>query len=171
MLAATIYGYRASFERFYLGIAPNGAVLIGSTSGRVRRYACLHSAHEEERRSDHEYCVDRHNRWPPRPFRLFNKRCRGHDLLRRNELSTVQYPLQLHLVAVGAHTVRRRFPSHELPSPRRGDVRKTLCGAANRPHARPHEVAMLALFLYLNDASFITGMDYPIEGAFFNLQD
>jgi hypothetical protein len=30
---------------------------------------------------------------------------------------------------------------------------------------------MLALFLYLNDASFITGMDYPIEGAFFNLQD
>ncbi len=37
--------------------------------------------------------------------------------------------------------------------------------------ARPHEVAMLALFLYLNDASFITGMDYPIDGAFFNLQD
>ena len=35
--------------------------------------------------------------------------------------------------------------------------------------ARPHEVAMLALFLCSNEASFITGVDYPIDVGFFNL--
>lgn len=36
--------------------------------------------------------------------------------------------------------------------------------------AQPQEVAALALFLCSDDASFITGVDYPIDGGFFNLR-
>ena len=34
---------------------------------------------------------------------------------------------------------------------------------------QPHEVADLALFLCSDEAAFITGVDYPIDGGFFNL--
>jgi 2-keto-3-deoxy-L-fuconate dehydrogenase len=36
--------------------------------------------------------------------------------------------------------------------------------------AEPSEVASLALFLCSDEASFITGMDYPIDGGFLNLR-
>ena len=34
----------------------------------------------------------------------------------------------------------------------------------------PHEVASLALFLCSDEAAFITGVDYPLDGGFFNLR-
>ena len=34
----------------------------------------------------------------------------------------------------------------------------------------PQEVASLALFLCADEASFITGVDYPLDGGFFNLR-
>lgn len=36
--------------------------------------------------------------------------------------------------------------------------------------ARPDEIADLALYLCSDEASFITGSDYPIDGGFFNLR-
>ena len=36
--------------------------------------------------------------------------------------------------------------------------------------ARPEEVASLALFLCSDEAAFITGADYPLDGGFFNLR-
>jgi NAD(P)-dependent dehydrogenase (short-subunit alcohol dehydrogenase family) len=36
--------------------------------------------------------------------------------------------------------------------------------------AEPSEVASLALYLCSDDASFITGTDYPLDGGFFNLR-
>jgi NAD(P)-dependent dehydrogenase (short-subunit alcohol dehydrogenase family) len=36
--------------------------------------------------------------------------------------------------------------------------------------AEPNEVAALALFLCSDDAAFITGVDYPIDGGFMNLR-
>jgi 2-keto-3-deoxy-L-fuconate dehydrogenase len=36
--------------------------------------------------------------------------------------------------------------------------------------AQPEEVASLALFLCSDEAAFITGVDYPIDGGFFNLR-
>jgi 2-keto-3-deoxy-L-fuconate dehydrogenase len=35
---------------------------------------------------------------------------------------------------------------------------------------RPAEIAALALYLCSDEASFITGVDYPIDGGFFNLR-
>jgi 2-keto-3-deoxy-L-fuconate dehydrogenase len=35
---------------------------------------------------------------------------------------------------------------------------------------RPEEVASLALFLCSKEASFLTGVDYPLDGGFFNLR-
>ena len=35
---------------------------------------------------------------------------------------------------------------------------------------KPEEVASLALFLCSEEASFITGVDYPLDGGFFNLR-
>jgi NAD(P)-dependent dehydrogenase (short-subunit alcohol dehydrogenase family) len=34
----------------------------------------------------------------------------------------------------------------------------------------PAEVASLALFLCSDEAAFITGVDYPIDGGFLNLR-
>lgn len=36
--------------------------------------------------------------------------------------------------------------------------------------AEPQEVAALALYLCSDEASFLTGVDYPIDGGFFNLR-
>jgi 2-keto-3-deoxy-L-fuconate dehydrogenase len=36
--------------------------------------------------------------------------------------------------------------------------------------AQPEEIAALALYLCSDEASFITGADYPIDGGFFNLR-
>jgi 2-keto-3-deoxy-L-fuconate dehydrogenase len=36
--------------------------------------------------------------------------------------------------------------------------------------AEPAEVASLALFLWSDEASFITGVDYPLDGGFVNLR-
>jgi NAD(P)-dependent dehydrogenase (short-subunit alcohol dehydrogenase family) len=36
--------------------------------------------------------------------------------------------------------------------------------------AQPEEIAALALFLCSEEASFITGSDYPIDGGFLNLR-
>lgn len=36
--------------------------------------------------------------------------------------------------------------------------------------AEPEEVASLALFLCSDEASFVTGADYPLDGGFFNLR-
>jgi len=45
--------------------------------------------------------------------------------------------------------------------------------AASQPIGRmgtPEEVAALALYLCSDEASFLTGVDYPIDGGFFNLR-
>ena len=63
------------------------------------------------------------------------------------------------------------YLEEELSRPRAGDVREA--GEDRNRSDRmgePEEVASLALFLCSDEASFITGVDYPLDGGFFNLR-
>lgn len=61
--------------------------------------------------------------------------------------------------------VAKNYPGHEAEQMQRL--------AAAQPvgrMGRPEEIAQLALYLCSDAASFITGVDYPIDGGFFNLR-
>jgi NAD(P)-dependent dehydrogenase (short-subunit alcohol dehydrogenase family) len=61
--------------------------------------------------------------------------------------------------------VAKNYPGHEA------EKLKEL--GASQPIGRmgtPEEIAALALYLCSDDASFLTGVDYPIDGGFFNLR-
>jgi 2-keto-3-deoxy-L-fuconate dehydrogenase len=61
--------------------------------------------------------------------------------------------------------LRRTYPGKEKEM-----YDKLAASAPINRMARPDEVASLALFLCSDEASFITGVDYPIDGGFFNLR-
>ncbi len=61
--------------------------------------------------------------------------------------------------------VAKNYPGHEVE--KMGDL------ARSQPigrMGRPEEIASLALYLCSDAASFITGVDYPIDGGFLNLR-
>ena len=61
--------------------------------------------------------------------------------------------------------LRRAYPGKEKEM-----YDKLAASAPINRMARPQEVASLALFLCSDEASFITGVDYPIDGGYFNLR-
>ena len=63
------------------------------------------------------------------------------------------------------HAVRRRLPRRELPRPGSGDADNAVRVPADRPHGPPDEVAALALYLCSDEAAFVTGAAYPIDGG------
>jgi NAD(P)-dependent dehydrogenase (short-subunit alcohol dehydrogenase family) len=73
-------------------------------------------------------------------------------------------PARVHTPFVDGY-LRKNYPGHEQ------EMFQKL--SASQPIGRmgePHEVAALALFLCSEEAAFITGTDYPIDGGFFNLR-
>lgn len=61
--------------------------------------------------------------------------------------------------------VAKTYPGHEA------EMMQRL--AESQPIGRmgtPDEIAMLALYLCSDSSSFVTGVDYPIDGGFFNLR-
>ena len=61
--------------------------------------------------------------------------------------------------------VRKNYPGRE------SEMYEKL--AQSQPIGRmgkPEEVASLALFLCSDEAAFVTGADYPLDGGFFNLR-
>lgn len=86
------------------------------------------------------------------------------DYLAHNIRCNCISPARVHTPFVDDY-LKKTYPGHEQ------EMFKRL--AKSQPIGRmaePAEVASLALFLCSNQASFITGTDYPLDGGFFNLR-
>ena len=86
------------------------------------------------------------------------------DYLAHNIRCNCISPARVHTPFVDDY-LRRTYPGREA------EMFDTL--AKSQPIGRmaePDEVASVALFLCSEEASFITGADYPIDGGFFNLR-
>ena len=86
------------------------------------------------------------------------------DYLAHNIRCNCISPARVHTPFVDGY-LQRNYPGHEK------EMFEKL--AKSQPIGRmaePAEVASLALFLCSDEAAFITGVDYPIDGGFFNLR-
>ncbi len=86
------------------------------------------------------------------------------DYLQHNIRCNCISPARVHTPFVDDY-LRKNYPGREQ------EMFEKL--AKSQPIGRmgePQEVASLALFLCSNEAGFITGVDYPLDGGFFNLR-
>ncbi len=86
------------------------------------------------------------------------------DFLKHNVRCNCISPARVHTPFVDGY-LRNTYPGREE------EMYKVLSAA--QPIGRmgkPEEVAMLALYLCSDAASFITGCDYPLDGGYFNLR-
>ena len=86
------------------------------------------------------------------------------DYLAHNVRCNCVSPARVHTPFVDDY-LKRNYPGHE------GEMFEKL--AKSQPIGRmaePSEVASVALFLCSDEASFVTGADYPLDGGFFNLR-
>lgn len=85
------------------------------------------------------------------------------DYLESNIRCNCISPARVHTPFVDAY-LRKHYPGRE----------KEMFGKLSQAQpigrmAEPSEVAALALYLCSDEASFLTGVDYPLDGGFFNL--
>jgi 2-keto-3-deoxy-L-fuconate dehydrogenase len=86
------------------------------------------------------------------------------DYLSHNIRCNCISPARVHTPFVDGY-LRRNYPGREAEM-----FAKLAAAQPIGRMAQPNEVAALALFLCSDEASFITGVDYPIDGGFFNLR-
>jgi NAD(P)-dependent dehydrogenase (short-subunit alcohol dehydrogenase family) len=85
------------------------------------------------------------------------------DYLRHNIRCNAISPARVHTPFVDGF-VKKNFPGKEAEA-----FAKLSASQPIGRMAKPDEVAMLALYLCSDQASFVTGTDYPLDGGFFNL--
>jgi 2-keto-3-deoxy-L-fuconate dehydrogenase len=86
------------------------------------------------------------------------------DYLRDNIRCNCLSPARVHTPFVDGY-LRKTYPGREQEM-----LEKLSRAQPIGRMAEPDEVASLALFLCSDEASFITGVDYPLDGGFFNLR-
>jgi 2-keto-3-deoxy-L-fuconate dehydrogenase len=85
------------------------------------------------------------------------------DYLRHNIRCNAISPARVHTPFVDGF-VKKNFPGKEAEA-----LAKLSASQPIGRMAQPSEVAALALYLCSDEASFVTGTDYPLDGGFFNL--
>ena len=85
------------------------------------------------------------------------------DYLHHNVRCNAISPARVHTPFVDGF-VKKNFPGKEAEA-----FAKLAASQPIGRMAKPSEVAMLALYLCSDEASFVTGTDYPLDGGFFNL--
>jgi 2-keto-3-deoxy-L-fuconate dehydrogenase len=85
------------------------------------------------------------------------------DYLRHNIRCNAISPARVHTPFVDGF-IKKNFPGKETET-----LAKLSASQPIGRMAQPPEVAMLALYLCSDEASFVTGTDYPLDGGFFNL--
>ena len=91
------------------------------------------------------------------------------DQVGGRRLRQAERALQLHLPGAHPHAVRRWLRHEELSGPRSRKCCRSL--SEYQPMGRmgtPEEVAYLALYLCSDEASFVTGQAYPLDGGVLN---
>jgi NAD(P)-dependent dehydrogenase (short-subunit alcohol dehydrogenase family) len=86
------------------------------------------------------------------------------DYLSENIRCNCISPARVHTPFVDSY-LRKTYPGREQEMFEKLSKAQPICRMAE-----PDEVASLALFLCSDDAAFITGVDYPLDGGFFNLR-
>jgi 2-keto-3-deoxy-L-fuconate dehydrogenase len=86
------------------------------------------------------------------------------DYLRQNIRCNAISPARVHTPFVDGF-VKKNYPGKEAEA----FARLSAAQPVGRM-AKPSEVAMLALYLCSDEASFVTGVDYPLDGGFTNLR-
>lgn len=85
------------------------------------------------------------------------------DYLRHNVRCNSISPARVHTPFVDGY-IKKNYPGKEDEA-----FAKLSASQPIGRMAKPSEVAMLALYLCSDEAAFITGTDYPLDGGFFNL--
>jgi 2-keto-3-deoxy-L-fuconate dehydrogenase len=86
------------------------------------------------------------------------------DYLHRNIRCNAISPARVHTPFVDGF-IAKNYPGHEAQATARLSQAQPIGRMA-----QPSEVALLALYLCSDEASFITGTDYPLDGGFFTLR-
>lgn len=138
----------------------------------LQQYVGVDRPHEAQRRwCNPEYRVHCRLCRPEGPLRLFDEQrtCSSDDLLGCERLSD-----KIRCNCISPARVHKRL-SMVFSIRTTRDLNRKLYDILARSQpigrmAQPHEIASLALFLCSEEASFMTGCDYPIDGVFFNLR-
>jgi 2-keto-3-deoxy-L-fuconate dehydrogenase len=88
----------------------------------------------------------------------------------RQRLSRLQNSVQLHFSGASAYAVCGWISEGNLPCREQEMYEKPSKAQPVGRMGEPEEVASLALFLCSDEAGFITGVDYLLDGGFINLR-
>jgi hypothetical protein len=142
------------------------------SQGRLQPHSGRHAIDEKDRRwRDSKPGVDCRFGGTSRPLRVLDKQRRSHcdDAFGGQGLPEIRDSVQLYAGA-SAYAVRRWLFEAVLLCRELEMFAKLSASQPIGRMGKAEEVEYLALFLCSDQGSFLTGVDYPLDGGFFNLR-